>query len=75
MKYKISYQLSRYPRKCKECPAFNVREYRCCNERGYEGTCALGYFKSHDMREFEGNRLSGYCRIKDAENVTIVKDL
>lgn len=75
MKYKISYQLSRYPKKCKECPAFSLREYSCHNERGHEGTCALGCFKSHDMRDFLGERLSPYCKIKNMDNVTIVENL
>lgn len=75
VKYKkrIFYELERYPRKCKECPAFSKREFRCHNEVGYEGVCEFGFFKNADMRDFTGNTLSELCKIDKLDNVKISK--
>lgn len=66
IKYKkfVSYEMSCYPKKCKECPAFS--------QTGIEGRCELGYMDGHDMRDFSGNRKYGNCRIESDERVKIV---
>lgn len=66
-------EMERYPRFCKECPAFRTQLYSCHNERGFEATCALGYMTGHDMRDFQGAiRFSG-CKIETNPDVTIMK--
>lgn len=69
----MRWEMERYPRYCKECPAFHTRPYSCHNEFGFEGQCMLSYMAGHDMRDFRGvSRFNG-CKIESDPNVVIVK--
>lgn len=65
--------IERFPKCCKECPAFHQRPYTCHNERGLEAECQLGYMAGHDMRDFHGNTRFSGCKIESDPNVTIMK--
>lgn len=71
-KKKVSYELSRYPENCKECPCFSKTPYHCMNESGEEGNCSLGYFE-HDMRDFSGNIKYPKCNIQKDSRVSLMK--
>lgn len=66
-------EMERYPRFCKECPAFHTHPYTCHNERGLEATCTLGYMTGHDMRDFYGDTCFSGCEIETNPDVTITK--
>lgn len=74
IKYKkfISYEMSCYPEKCRECPAFSQTSYTCYNERGMTAECELGYMDGHNMRDFYGDRKYGNCHIESDERVKII---
>lgn len=69
---KVSYEISRYPVNCKECPCFSKTPYRCMNECGEEGNCELGYFKD-DMRDFSGIIKYPKCNIQNDPRVSLMK--
>ena len=73
-KKKVSYEMSRYPENCKECPCFSKTPYHCMNECGEEGNCALRYFED-DMRDFYGNIKYKYpkCNIQNDPRVSLMK--
>lgn len=71
-KKKVSYEISRYPENCKECPCFSKTSYRCMNEVGEEGHCELGYFED-DMRDFSGNTKYKKCKIENDERVSLIE--
>lgn len=41
---KVTYEMERYPEKCKECPCFSQKPYSCMNEKGMEARCELGVY-------------------------------
>ena len=67
----VKYELNRYPKNCKECPAFKEYPYQCHNERGMEGDCLLGYMAHSDMRDFSGNIRFKDCDIENNPDVMI----
>lgn len=74
IKYKkhITYEMERYPEKCKECPAFRQTPYTCHNERGMEAHCELGFMDGKDMRDFNGNERLSNCYIRFDSRVKIM---
>lgn len=75
IKYKknVSYEMERYPEKCKECPCFSTTPYRCMNECGEEGHCELGYMDGKDMRDFYGRIKFKECGIEKDARVVLMK--
>jgi len=71
IKYKVCYEMERYPEKCRECPAFSTSPYICHNESGEEADCQLGYMDGQDMRDFSGYRRHSKCKIEQDKRVTI----
>jgi len=67
----VCYELSKYPEKCKECPAFSTSPYACQNERGEVAHCELGYMAGQDMRDFSGYKKYSRCRIEQDKRVII----
>lgn len=67
----VAYYLDRYPKYCKECPAFSCSPYRCHNEVGMVADCELGYMAGRDMRDFTGTWLFDDCRIWRDNRVTV----
>lgn len=69
---KVSYEMSRYPINCKECPYFSKTPYRYMNECGEEGHCELGYFED-DMRDFSVIIKYPKCNIQNDPRVSLMK--
>ncbi len=76
MKFKkhVTYEIERYPETCAECPAYFETPYQCCNERGWEADCSLGYMTGYDMRDYNSSRLFGCCKIRFDERVHLMHE-
>ena len=74
MKYKktVSYELERYPEKCKECPCFSTQMYKDWYDYDLVAKCDLGYM-DYDMRGFDGDKLFKDCNIRKDSRVTLFK--
>jgi hypothetical protein len=69
---KVTYEMERYPEKCKECPCFSQKPYSCMNEKGMEARCELGYMDGKDTRDFYGNIKCSSCMIEEDDRVKLI---
>lgn len=69
---KVTYEMERYPEKCKECPCFSQHPYSCMNEKGLEARCELGDMDGKDMRDFYGNIKYHRCGIETDNRVKLI---
>ena len=70
-----TYDIERYPTKCKECPFFQRYVYKDMNATMTQRYCELGYMPSQmDGIYYKGNVRYPKCRIEENENVRIMNN-